>query len=166
MHPTYSVIPVRTPQEFQQFWSLCKPHLQAVLNASTFSPATAEDYDYFLNGEYLAAIKSLFTRENDPFVPAFFCCNGKIIGFVSYVIYASENGQCFILEYNIDDAHRNQGLGKRFFALLRKHVKQNGAKYFKLNCSNVDNERFWLNLGFVKAECPDEDGNPIYTRAV
>ena len=81
----YTIVTAKTPEEFEYFWTLCRPHLKAVLDASTFSPVTQEEYTYFLDGEYLAAITSLFEREKDPFIPIFFCRNGEIIGFASYV---------------------------------------------------------------------------------
>jgi len=163
----YAILTAKTSEEFERFWSLCKPHLKAILDdPAAFSPAIPDDYTYFLDGEYLDAVKTLFERETDPLVPAFFCRDGEVIGFVSYVIYTSEDGKCFILEYNIDAAHRNQGLGKLLFELLCNHVSANGAKYFRLNCSNADNERFWRNLGFAKVDLSEEGKNPEYTRPI
>ena len=85
------------------------------------------------------------------------------IGFAVYVIYHSEDGKCLIVEFNIDEAYRNKGIGSLFFKLLRKQVRTEQASYFALNLSNENNERFWMRNGLIKAS-KDEHGNGVYEK--
>lgn len=146
------------------FWKMRDQYmLEDVLPNATFAPATDEERVWFFSEEYRAHIMKLFSRETDTLRIAFLQSGGKNIGFAVYVIYHSEDGKCFIIDFCIDKAFRNQDLGTAFFAMLRAHVLHEDAAYFALNLSNENNERFWKRNGFVKTS-KDEYGNDIYEK--
>ncbi|MEY8303515.1 GNAT family N-acetyltransferase [Anaerosalibacter bizertensis] len=93
----------------------------------------------------------------------FFLKNKEYVGFAAYVIYHSEDGKCFIVEYCIEPKWRNQGLGTKFFQLIERKTLKNGASYFELNFSNEDNIRFWKSNGFIYAY-KDEYGSEVYAK--
>jgi len=144
------IVQIKTKTNFDLFWSYCKPHLRAVLDNATFNPVNEEDYEYFLGGEYLTTITELFKRKQNKLRAVFFADNDEnIVGFASYVIYHTEDAKCFLLEFNVQEAYRNQGLGTKLFSLLENHWRNEGAVYAQCNCSNEANKRFWLRNGFV-----------------
>jgi len=138
--------------------------LEDVIPNCTLGPALdEEDKVWFFSGEYREYIMRLFYRETDTLRIAFFLQDGQYTGFVVYVIYMSEDGKCFILDYSIEREQRNMGLGKVFYNLLQDRVKSDGATYIALNLSNENNERFWKSNGFIKSKI-DEYGNPVYIK--
>ncbi|WP_461040707.1 GNAT family N-acetyltransferase, partial [Tepidimicrobium xylanilyticum] len=106
-------------------------------------------------------IMNAFSRDKDPLKIIFFMKNNEYVGFCTYVTYLSEDGKCLIVDYCIDAKYRNQNLGRQFFYLLKDQVIKEGGKYFALNLSNEDNQRFWQSLGFEKAYI-DEYGEDVY----
>lgn len=59
----------------------------------------AEDLAYFLSDEYLSQLKSLHRRQENRLHFLFFERGGQDIGFTMPVIYGSEDGKCFIMEF-------------------------------------------------------------------
>lgn len=93
----------------------------------------------------------------------YFCCNGKKIGAVSYCIYQSEDGKCFILDYWVFPEFRGNGTGHRCFEALEKHTKLNGAVYYELNSFKENSIRFWKSLGFIE-NGKDEQGMLLFIK--
>lgn len=150
--------------EIEKFWLWRDKYmLEDVLPNATFRPTTDEEYEWFFSGEYKGHIMKLFHRTIDPLRIVFLQSGGENIGFAVYVIYHSEDGKCFIIDFCVNAEHRNKGIGLLFFSSLRDRAVSEGAVYFALNLSNEDNKRFWTRNGFVK-ETKDEYGNDIYAK--
>ena len=91
----------------------------------------------------------------------FFHRNGRDIGFAMPVIYTSEDGKCFVMEYCVYPEYRGNGTGKHCAKALLDWAKGNGALYAELNYGgDMRRERFWQSLGFVKNGF-DEWGEPL-----
>lgn len=57
------------------------------------------DREYFLGDEYFTAIQKIHERPQDRCFYLFFHQSGRDIGFALPVIYTSEDGKCFIMEF-------------------------------------------------------------------
>lgn len=167
MNLELSLYEVKSKEEVDFFWNKRDQYMKEdiIPNCSLGTPLDEEDEKWFFSKEYKDHIINLFNRNTDQLKIIFFRRNNEYVGFCVYVTYISEDGKCFIVDYCIDSNHRNQGLGKQFFYLLKDYVIANGAKYFALNLSNEDNLRFWEFLKFEK-ECTDEAGNGVYVNRI
>ena len=58
-----------------------------------------EELAYFLGEEYRGQIETLRKRERDPLHFLFLRRDGEEIGFAMPVIFGSEDGKCFLLEF-------------------------------------------------------------------
>ena len=77
------------------------------------------------------------------------------------VIFNTEDGKCFIMEYCVYPEFRGSGTGKACAAVLIDWARENGALYAELNYgSNERRFRFWESLGFVENGV-DEWGEPL-----
>lgn len=163
MNLELSLYEVKLKEEVDFFWKKRDQYMKEdiISNCTLGKPLDEEDKKWFFSKEYKDHIMNLFSRNKDQLKILFFRKNNEYVGFCIYVTYLSEDGKCFILDYCIDSNHRNQGLGKQFFYLLKDHTIAEGAKYFALNLSNDNNRRFWKSLKFEKG-CIDERGNYIY----
>ncbi|MGN0786474.1 MAG: GNAT family N-acetyltransferase [Christensenellales bacterium] len=91
----------------------------------------------------------------------FFHRDGQDIGFAMPVIFTTEDGKCFIMEYCVYPEFRGNGTGKECAGVLLDWARKNGALYAELNCgSNERRLRFWESLGFIKNGA-DEWGEPL-----
>ena len=89
---------------------------------------------------------------------------GEYIGFIMYKIYNLEDGKCFILDFCIERAFRNMGIGSEAFNFFEQYVKNNeDATYIALNVSNDRNKRFWKKQGFVYQK-QNTHGDEIYIK--
>ncbi|WMM25646.1 GNAT family N-acetyltransferase [Tissierella sp. MB52-C2] len=163
MNSELSLYEVKLEEEIDLFWQRRNQYMREdiIPNCTLGTPIDEDAEKWFFSREYKNHIMMLFNREEDQLKILFFKINNKYVGFCVYVTYISEDGKCFIVDYCIDLNHRNQGLGKQFFYLLKDHVIEKGAKYFALNLSNENNQKFWKSLGFEKGSA-DEFGNDIY----
>ena len=59
--------------------------------------------------------------------------NGQDIGFAMPVIFSSEDGKCFIMEFCVYPEFRGNGTGKECAAVLLDWARENGALYAELN---------------------------------
>ena len=60
------------------------------------------------------------------------------------VIYTSEDGKCFVMEYCVYPEYRGNGTGKECAKVLLSWAKGNGALYAELNYGSNDRRlRFW-----------------------
>jgi len=160
----YTLYFAQSDDDIALFWEWRDRYVREdILPNCTFEPATEEDYTWFFSKEYKGVIMDAFYRDSAKLRIVFLQYNGLNVGFAVYVIYHSEDGKCLIVEFNIDKAYRNNGIGSLFFNLLREHVKSEQATYFALNLSNENNERFWARNGFIKAG-KDEHGSDTYEK--
>lgn len=133
-------IPVERAQEF---WDL---HINYLVDDQIIEP---EEYAYFSGTKYRSYLEKLMKREVNRHHMIYFEKDGEKIGACQFIIYQTEDGKCFILDYWIFQDFRNRGLGRECFRVLEEYTKQYGAEYFEINYSKEDNHRFWLSLGFV-----------------
>lgn len=120
-----------------------------------------EDREYFLSDdEYRVHIQKLHDRLQDRIRYLFFCRGGADIGFAMPVVYETEDGKCFILEFCVYPEFRGNGTGRQCARVLLDWAGRNGAKYAELNCNTEQRQRFWSSVGFVRNGA-DEWGDPL-----
>jgi len=148
------------PNDIAGFWDKLYEHFRR----DVFPDANDEDLAYFAGPKYRNAIERLHERETDPLHYLFFQRQGTDIGFAMCVIYTSEDGKCFILEFGIYPEFRGNGTGRSCASALLAWAKQRGAAYYALNADTEQRQRFWGYSGFRLAG-EDENGLPllIYT---
>lgn len=123
----------------------------------------AEDLAYFLSDEYLSQLKTLHRRQENRLHFLFFERGGQDIGFTMPVIYGSEDGKCFIMEFCVYPEFRGSSTGHACGEALLSWARERRASYFELNCDTVPRERFWGRLGFLPNGC-DEWNIPLMLR--
>ena len=144
------------PNDVARFWE----ELYAHFLRDVFPDPEDEDRAYFLESDYRNAIERLHGREVDPLHYLFFQRDGTDIGFAMAVIYTSEDGKCFILEFGVFPEFRGSGTGRSCAAALMEWARERGAAYFELNADTEQRQRFWGYSGFqVVGE--DEHGLPL-----
>lgn len=140
-----------------KFWE----ELRAYQKRDIFPDPENGDRAYFLSDdEYRTDIQKLHDRPEDRVHYLFFCREGQDIGFAMPVIYETEDGKCFILEFCVFPEFRGNGTGKQCAKVLLDWAKENGAKYAELNCDTPQRYRFWGYAGFVRNGV-DEWGVPL-----
>ena len=121
----------------------------------------AEDLAYFLSDECLSQLKTLHRRQENRLHFLFFERGGQDIGFTMPVIYGSEDGKCFIMEFCVYPEFRGSGTGKACAAALLDWAKKHGARYAELNYGgNERRRRFWESVGFIENGA-DQWGEPL-----
>lgn len=120
-----------------------------------------EELAYFLGEEYRGQIEALRKRERDPLHFLFLRREGEEIGFAMPVLYGSEDGKCFLLEFCVYPAFRGNGTGHTCAEALLAWAKARGMRYAELNAgSDPRRSRFWGRLGF-RPNGADEWGEPL-----
>lgn len=77
------------------------------------------------------------------------------------MIYTSEDGKCFIMEYCVYPEYRGKGMGRECADVLLDWARANGALYAELNYGGNDRRlRFWKSVGFIENGV-DEWGEPL-----
>lgn len=157
---------VKSIEDIDFFWKKRNEYmLQDVIpNDEYGDPLTKEDIEWFFSDDYKNHIMHLYKRSVDPLYIIFFYHENINVGFVDFVIYNSEDGKCFIIDYCIYKGYRNDGFGKEAFELIEQEFIRKGATYINLNVSNHRNEHFWKTNGFDKTEIKDDHGNYIYSK--
>ena len=147
-----------TEQDIAVFWQ----QLLTYFIRDIFPNPEDEDREYFLSDtEYRAHMQKIHDRPQDRCHYLFFHRNGQDIGFAMPVIFNTEDGKCFIMEYCVYPEFRGSGTGKACAAVLIDWARENGALYAELNYgSNERRFRFWESLGFVENGV-DEWGEPL-----
>lgn len=147
-----------TEQDIAVFWQ----QLLTYFIRDIFPNPEDEDREYFLSDtEYRADMQKIHDRPQDRCHYLFFHRNGQDIGFAMPVIFNTEDGKCFIMEYCVYPEFRGSGTGKACAAVLIDWARENGALYAELNYgSNERRFRFWESLGFVENGV-DEWGEPL-----
>jgi len=135
-----------TEKDIEKFWSL----LHEYHARDIFPDPDDEDREYFLDdSRYRRHMEALHCREHDRSRYLFFNCDGEDIGFALAVIYDSEDGKCFLMEFCVYPHLRGKGCGSACAAAFRLWAEENGGKYIELNCETPQRERFWRRQGFV-----------------
>lgn len=81
----------------------------------------------------------------------FFHRNGQDIGFALPVIYNTEDGKLFIMEFCVYPEFRGNGTGRACAAALLNWAEGKGALYSELNYGGVEQRlHFWQSMGFVE----------------
>jgi len=126
-----------------------------------FPDPGSEDLEYFLSSEYYDHMTKIHSRPQDRCHFLFFHRDGQDIGFAMPVIYTTEDGKCFIMEYCVYPEFRGNGTGKECARVLLDWARENGALYAELNHgSNERRRHFWESVGFVENGA-DEWGEPL-----
>lgn len=112
-------------------------------------------------GEYFAHMLRLRSREDGRSRFLFFERGGDDIGLALAVIYAGEEGKCFLTDFCVFPEHRGGGTGRECARSFLAFARESGARYFELNCGgDARRLRFWRRLGFVENGV-DEWGEPL-----
>lgn len=121
-----------------------------------------ENLKHFLSDtEYRVQIEHVHNRLQDRCYYLFFERNGQDIGFALPVIFTSEDGKCFIMEFCVYPEFRGNGTGRACAAVLLDWAKARGACYAELNYGGDERRlRFWKRIGFVENGV-DEWGEPL-----
>ena len=119
-----------------------------------------EDREHFLASEYRTHVQSVHDRAQDRCCYLFFQRNGQDIGFAMPVIYTSEDGKCFIMEFCVYPEFRGGGTGRQCAGALLDWAREKGARYAELNCDSSQRRRFWERVGFVENGA-DQWGDPL-----
>lgn len=146
-----------TENDVATFWE----QLHIYHKRDIFPNSGREDLDYFLSSEYHERMMKLHSRPQDRCHFLFFNHEGLDIGFAIPVIYTTEDGKCFIMEFCVYPEFRGSGTGKECAKVLLNWAKENGALYAELNYGSDDRRfRFWKSAGFVENGV-DEWGEPL-----
>lgn len=147
-----------TAQDAALFWD----QLHTYHRRDIFPNPEDEDLAYFLDdAQYKAQIQRLHDREQDRCHYLFFSQNGQDIGLALPVIYKTEDGKCFLMEFCVFPEFRGGGTGKQCARVFLDWAEKNGADYVELNYGGNERRlRFWQSMGFVKNGM-DEWGEPL-----
>ena len=116
-------------------------------------------------GEYFAHMLRLRSREDGRSRFLFFERGGCDIGLALAVIYAGEEGKCFLTDFCVFPEHRGGGTGRECARSFLAFARESGARYFELNCGgDARRLRFWQSVGFVENGV-DEWGEPLLQSA-
>lgn len=158
-HQNHSKITVREAIT-EQDTTLFLQQLHAYFKRDICPDPKDEDLAYFLGDEYRTTLRSLHERKEDRLYYLFFTQNEQDIGFAMPVIYESEDGKCFILEFCVYPRFRGNGTGTACAAALFDWAVARGAQYFALNSATDRRTRFWKRCGFSESSV-DESGETL-----
>ena len=148
---------VVTETDVAVFWE----QLHIYHKRDIFPSPNTEDLEYFLSSEYYDHMMKIHSRPQDRCYFLFFQRDGQDIGFAMPVIFTSEDGKCFIMEFCVYPEFRGNGTGKECARVLLDWTRENGALYAELNHgSNQRRRHFWESVGFIENGA-DEWGEPL-----
>lgn len=146
-----------TENEVAAFWE----QLHAYHKRDVFSDANDRELNYFLGSEYHDHMMKIHDRPLNRCFFLFFRQDGQNIGFAMPVIFTTEDGKCFIMEYCIYPEFRGHGIGTKCAAVLLDWAKEHGALYAELNYGgDIRRKHFWERIGFTENGV-DEWGEPL-----
>jgi ribosomal protein S18 acetylase RimI-like enzyme len=122
-----------------------------------------EEEAWFFSKAYYDHFATLFSRDDDPLRCGRLLADGAFAGFFEYVVYASEDGKGFIIEYGIEPDYRGKGIGTACFQLLEQVMQSEGANYLQLNASGERSIGFWQKNGFTFIK-KDEHGSDLFEK--
>ena len=156
MKTTITIREALEAEEVRRFWE----QLRIYFARDLFPEPESEDLEYFLGEEYSSHMARIHDRATDRCHWLLFCRDGLEIGFALPVIYDSEDGKGFLMEFCVYPEFRGRGLGSACAEALLDWCRARGATYFELNCDREDRKRFWSRLGF-RENGADEWGVPL-----
>ena len=146
-----------TDTDVAAFWE----QLHTYHKRDIFPVPNSEDLEYFLGSEYHDHMMQIHSRQQDRCFFLFFHRNGQDIGFALPVIYTTEDGKCFIMEFCVYPEFRGNRTGKECARVLLDWAKEHGALYAELNHGGNERRRhFWETVGFIENGA-DEWGEPL-----
>lgn len=146
-----------TENDVALFWE----QLHSYRKRDIFPDTNSEDLEYFLSSEYHDHMMKIHSRLQDRCYFLFFIWEGRDIGFAMPVIFTSEDGKCFIMEFCVYPEFRGNGTGKECAKELLNWAKERGGLYAELNYgSNERRRHFWETVGFID-NGTDEWGEPL-----
>ena len=146
-----------TENDVAIFWE----QLHAYHKRDIFPDSDNENLEYFLGSAYHDYMIKMHSRRQDRCFFFFFFRNGQDIGFTMPVIYTTEDGKCFIMEFCVYPAFRGNGTGKECARVLLNWAREHGALYAELNHGSGERRRhFWESVGFIENGA-DEWGEPL-----
>ncbi len=141
-----------TETHIEKFWS----ELHEYHKRDIFPDPEDEDREYFLDDtQYRSHMDKLHRREHDRSRYLFFRRGSADIGFAMAVIYDSEDGKCFLMEFCVFPEYRGKGCGSACAEAFKAWAKENGSKYIELNFDTEHRRRFWSRRGFVSNGCDE-----------
>ena len=136
-----------TENDVAAFWE----QLHAYHKRDIFPDSDDDELEYFLGSGYHDRMMEIYSRPQDRCFFLFFHRGGQDIGFAMPVLFTSEDGKCFIMEYCVYPEFRGNGTGRECAGVLLDWAKERGALYAELNCGGSERRRhFWKNVGFVE----------------
>ena len=146
-----------TEVEISRFWE----QLYLYFKRDILTGKQIEDLSYFLGSEYHDNMMKLHDRPQDRCTFLFFYRGEQDIGFAMPVIYTTEDGKCFIMEFCVYPEFRGNGTGRECARVLLDWAKDRGALYAELNHGGNERRRcFWESVGFIENGA-DEWGEPL-----
>lgn len=146
-----------TEKDVERFWE----QLHLYHRRDIFQNSDGEELEYFLGQEYREHMMKVSRRPQDRGYFLFFERCGQEIGFAMPVIFPSEDGKCFLMEFCVYPEFRGNGTGKECARTLLDWAAEKGALYAELNYGGDERrQRFWRSLGFLENGA-DEWGEPL-----
>lgn len=146
-----------TQEEIAFFWE----QLHTYHKRDIFPDPDDGDRRYFLDdAQYRACIERLHSREHDKCRYFLMSRGGEDIGFALAVIYDSEDGKCFLMEFCVLPEFRGLGTGTACAEAFLTWAKAHGATYTEINRPTAQRQRFWKRLGLIM-NGTDEWGVPL-----
>ena len=146
-----------TENDAAAFWE----QLHAYHKRDIFTDSDKEDLEYFLGQAYRDHMMKINGRPQDRCFFLFFHRGGQDIGFAMPVIFNTEDGKCFIMEFCVYPEFRGGGTGKACAGTLLDWAKKHGARYAELNYGGKERRRrFWESVGFIENGA-DQWGEPL-----
>ena len=143
-------------QDVQHFWT----ELNTYYIRDIFPNPDSEDREYFLGEKYRNQMDQIHSRKKDRAYYLFFDWDGTEIGFAMAVIYDTEDGKCFLMEFCVYPQFRGNGTGKACAKGFLSWAAERGASYVEINCDTEQRIRFWEGCGF-RRNGRDEWGVPL-----
>ncbi len=145
-----------TEKEVALFWA----QLYSYFKRDVCPDPEDEDLAYLLSEKYRAGVQKIHDRPQDRNYYLLFSAEGQDIGFAMPVIFTSEDGKCFIMEFCVYPQFRGNGTGTQCAKVLLDWAEKHGAKYAELSYGgDARRRRFWKRVGFVDNgadECGEE----------
>lgn len=136
-----------TENDVATFWE----QLHIYHKRDIFPDHSSEDLEHFLSSEYHGHMMKIHDRPQDRCFFLFFHRDGQDIGFAMPVIFTSEDGKCFIMEFCVYPEFRGGGIGRNCAGALLDWAKEHGALYAELNYGgDKRRQHFWESVGFIE----------------
>lgn len=135
-----------TEHDVVTFWEQLRIYHQRDI----FPDPDSKELEHFLGFAYHEHMMKIRNRPQDRCFFLFFCQNGQDIGFAMPVIFVSEDGKCFIMEFCVYPEFRGNGTGKKCAQALLEWATEHGALYAELNYGgDPRRQHFWKSVGFT-----------------